>query len=210
MLQYQTIEPRTLDILKKISSQSVFLTHRLVGGTSLALQYGHRLSVDLDFFSKEPIDYEEILLNIKSLGKVEVVSRSKYINCFFINDVKVDFVSLPYEWIDEPIIYDSLRLASIKDIAAMKLAAIANRGSKKDFIDLALLIQKLGLRKMMTFYHEKYPDGMEMMVLRSLVYFQDAEVQSDPVMLIPYNWESIKKLILEETKKLLRDGDFKT
>lgn len=210
MLQYQTVEPRTLDILKKISSYTFFSTHRLVGGTSLALQYGHRLSVDLDFFSKEIFDHEEILLNIKSLGKIEVVSRSKYINCFFINDVKVDFVSLPYEWIDEPIIYGSLRLASIKDIAAMKLAAITNRGSKKDFIDLALLIQKLGLRQMMAFYHEKYPDGMGMMVLRSLVYFHDAEVQPDPVMLIPYNWENIKKVILEETKKILIDGDFKT
>lgn len=143
-------------------------------------------------------------MNIKPLGKVEIVSKSKFINCFFINDIKIDFVSLPYQWIDDPIVYDSIRLASTKDIAAMKLAAITNRGSKKDFIDIALLIKKLGLQQMMKFYHEKYPDGMEMMVLRSLVYFQDAEVQPDPVMLIPYNWDSIKKLILNETKKFLK------
>jgi len=193
--------------LKKISSQQAFLKHRLVGGTSLALQYGHRLSIDLDFFSSEQMDYEEILLNVKPFGKVEVVSRSKFINSFFINDVKVDFVSLPYLWIDDPIIYDSIRLASIKDISAMKLAAITNRGSKKDFIDIALLINKLGLQQMMSFYHEKYPDGMEMMVLRCLVYFQDAEAQSDPVMLIPYEWESIKKLILDETRRFLKKGE---
>ncbi|MFD2201867.1 nucleotidyl transferase AbiEii/AbiGii toxin family protein [Shivajiella indica] len=204
MLQYQTVEPKTLDILRKISSLSVFSEHRLVGGTSLALQYGHRLSIDLDFFSSEKIDYEEILLNIQPLGRVEVVSRSKFINCFFVNDVKVDFVSLPYPWIDDPIIYDSIRLASIKDIAAMKLAAITNRGSKKDFIDIALLIEKLGLDQMMRCYQEKYPDGMDMMVIRSLVYFEDAEAQADPVMLIPYEWESIKKLILDETKKILK------
>ena len=204
MLQYQTVEPKALDILRTISSLPVFSEHRLVGGTSLALQYGHRLSIDLDFFSTEPIDHEEILLNIKPLGKVEIVSKSKFINCFFINDIKIDFVSLPYQWIDDPIVYDSIRLASTKDIAAMKLAAITNRGSKKDFIDIALLIKILGLQQMMKFYHEKYPDGMEMMVLRSLVYFQDAEVQPDPVMLIPYNWDSIKKLILNETKKFLK------
>lgn len=204
MLQVQTVDPGTLDLLIKISSQTAFLKHRLVGGTSLALQYGHRLSIDLDFFSSEQIDYEEILLNVKSFGKVEVVSRSKFINSFFINDVKVDFVSLPYMWIDHPINYDSIRLASIKDISAMKLAAITNRGSKKDFIDIALLINELGLDQMINCYHEKYPDGMEMMVLRSLVYFEDADAQADPVMLIPYNWANIKKLILDETKKFLK------
>lgn len=204
MLQLQTVDPGTLDLLKKISSQPTFLKHRLVGGTSLALQFGHRLSIDLDFFSSEQIDYEEILLNVKSFGKVEVISRSKFINSFFINDVKVDFVSLPYLWIDDPIIYDSIRLASIKDIAAMKLAAITNRGSKKDFIDIALLIGQLGLDQMLRFYNQKYPDGMDMMVLRSLVYFEDAEVQADPVMLGPYDWGNIKKLILDETKKYLK------
>lgn len=171
----------------------------------MALQFGHRLSVDLDFFSTDQIDHEEILINLKPLGKIEIVSRSKFINCFFINDVKVDFVSLPYQWLEEPVIEDSIRLAGIKDIAAMKLSAITNRGSKKDFIDIGLLIEQLGLTQMLTLYRQKYPDGMEMMVLRSLVYFQDAEEQSDPVMLIPYNWEEVKKLILNETKKYLAE-----
>jgi predicted nucleotidyltransferase component of viral defense system len=119
----------------------------------------------------------------------------------------VDFVSLPYQWIDDPIISDSIRLASIKDISAMKLAALTNRGSKKDFIDIALLLDKLGLDQMMRFYHEKYPDGTEMMVLRSLLYFEDADNQADPVMLIPYDWGKIKKLILDETKKFLMQGE---
>jgi predicted nucleotidyltransferase component of viral defense system len=200
MLQYQTVEPATLDLLKKIQHLQVFSSHRLVGGTSLALQFGQRLSIDLDFFSENLIEHEEILMNIKPLGKVDIVSKSKYISCFYIDDIKVDFVSLPYKWIDGPVFEDTIRLASIKDIAAMKLSAITNRGSKKDFIDLALLIDKLSLRQMMNLYHEKYPDGMEMMVLRSLVYFDDADVQSDPVMLVPYDWKSIKKLILDEVK----------
>jgi hypothetical protein len=200
MLQYQTVEPATLDLLKRIQQLPVFSSHRLVGGTSLALQFGHRLSIDLDFFSENMVEQEEILINIKPLGKVDIVSKSKFISCFYIDDIKVDFVSLPYKWIDEPVLEDSIRLASIKDIAAMKLAAITNRGSKKDFIDLALLINQLGLRQMMNLYHDKYPDGMEMMVLRSLVYFDDADIQSDPVMLVPYDWKRVKKLILDEAK----------
>ena len=200
MLQYQTVEPATLDLLKRIQQLPVFSSHRLVGGTSLALQFGHRLSIDLYFFSENMVEQEEILINIKPLGKVDIVSKSKFISCFYIDDIKVDFVSLPYKWIDEPVLEDSIRLASIKDIAAMKLAAITNRGSKKDFIDLALLINQLGLRQMMNLYHDKYPDGMEMMVLRSLVYFDDADIQSDPVMLVPYDWKRVKKLILDEAK----------
>ena len=203
MLQYQTVEPKTLDLLNRISSLPLFSKHRLVGGTALALIFGHRLSIDLDFFSTEPLDHEEILFSIKTIGKVEVVSKSKFINSFFINDVKVDFVSLPYMWIDDPILENPVKLASIKDIAAMKLAAITNRGSKKDFIDIALLIKEVGLDNMILCYREKYPDGMKMMVLRSLVYFEDAESQPDPVMLVDYNWSSIKQLILNATKKYI-------
>lgn len=203
MLRYQTVEPKTLDLLKSISSLPLFSKHRLVGGTALALIFGHRLSIDLDFFSTDPLDFEEILFSIKTIGKVEVVSKSKFINSFFINDVKVDFVSLPYEWIDDPILENPIKLASIKDIAAMKLAAITNRGSKKDFIDIALLIKEVGLDNMILCYKEKYPDGMKMMVLRSLVYFEDAESQPDPVMLVDYNWSSIKQLILNATKQYI-------
>lgn len=175
----------------------------MVGGTALALIFGHRLSIDLDFFSTDPLDFEEILFSIKTIGKVEVVSKSKFINSFFINDVKVDFVSLPYEWIDDPILENPIKLASIKDIAAMKLAAITNRGSKKDFIDIALLIKEVGLDNMILCYNEKYPDGMKMMVLRSLVYFEDAESQPHPVMLVDYNWSNIKQLILNATRQYI-------
>lgn len=88
----------------------------------------------------------------------------------------------------------------------MKLAAITNRGSKKDFIDIAFLIEKLGLDQMMDYYRQKYPDGLDMMVVRSLVYFEDADTQADPVMLLPYHWENVKKVILEETKLFLKKG----
>jgi hypothetical protein len=75
MLQYQTVEPATLDLLKKIQQLPLFSSHRLVGGTSLALQFDHRLSIDLDFFIENLIEYEEILINIKPLGKVDFVSK---------------------------------------------------------------------------------------------------------------------------------------
>lgn len=207
MLQYQTVAPATLDLLKMIAAEPAFSAHRLVGGTALALQYGHRLSVDLDFFSDKPMEYEEIVASIKSFGRVEIASRSKFINSFFINDIKVDFVALPYAWLEAAVWQDGIRMGGIKDIGAMKLAAITNRGSKKDFIDISLLMNELGLHQMMDCYQQKYPDAMKMMVLRSLVFFEDAEAEADPVMLIPYDWNSVKAQIVAETRKLLSDRE---
>jgi len=94
MLQYQTVEPATLGLLKRIQDLPIFSSHRLVGGTSLALQFGHRLSIDLDFFSENLIEHQEILINIKPLGKVDIVSNpnisvvfilmtSRLISCHF-------------------------------------------------------------------------------------------------------------------------------
>lgn len=106
MLHYRTVERATLDLLKSISGQPLFSNHRLVDGTALALRHGHRVSIDLDFFSTELMDQEELLQELKVLGKVELVSRSKFINSFFINEIKVDFVSLPYGWLESPVIED--------------------------------------------------------------------------------------------------------
>ncbi|MFN4285579.1 MAG: nucleotidyl transferase AbiEii/AbiGii toxin family protein [Lacibacter sp.] len=108
MLHYQTVAPATLDLLKLIAAEPAFSTHRLVGGTALALQYGHRLSVDLDFFSDNPMEHEEIVASIRSFSRLEITSRSKFINSFFINDIKVDFVSLPYAWLEAAAFEDEI------------------------------------------------------------------------------------------------------
>ena len=142
MLSIQTIEPDTLELLKRLSSQPELQETRLVGGTALALQYGHRQSVDLDFFGRLPEDKEMLLELIHNIGKVTVLNQSKTILQTIINDVKVDFVDYSrYQWIDEPIIGEGFTLVSDKDIAAMKVNAIIGRGTRKDFIDLFVLLQ---------------------------------------------------------------------
>jgi len=82
----------------------------------------------------------------------------------------------------------------------MKLNAIAGRGSKKDFIDLYFLLKEFSLGELIGFYRTKYQDGSEFLVLKSLSYFDDAEIQADPVMLVEYSWSSIKEVILEATR----------
>jgi predicted nucleotidyltransferase component of viral defense system len=125
-----------LDLLNKINESNLFHHYRLVGGTALALIHGHRKSIDLDFFGNQKIDSEDLITFLHSIGNVREFKTSKKIDSLILDDVKIDIVFYPYEWIDSPLIEENIRLASSKEIAAMKIAAIINRGSKKDFIDL--------------------------------------------------------------------------
>ena len=201
MLSIQTVEPDTLDLLKKLATQQELQETRLVGGTALALQYGHRQSVDLDFFGHLPEDREALLDVIRSVGNVTVLNRSKAILQTVINDVKVDFVDYSrYPWIDEPIVEDGFTLASDKDIAAMKVNAIIGRGTRKDFIDLYVLLQHYSLTEILDFYRQKYPEFSEYRALLSMTYFDDAEMQDMPRMFITTPWDTMKSAIIKAVK----------
>ncbi|MBQ4394636.1 MAG: nucleotidyl transferase AbiEii/AbiGii toxin family protein [Paludibacteraceae bacterium] len=202
MLSIQTILPDTLELLKLLASQPELSQTRLVGGTALALQYGHRQSVDLDFFGQLPQEKDDLIEMAKKAGEVTVINRSKAIMQMVINQVKVDFVDYSrYAWIDEPIQGDGFVLASDKDIAAMKVNAIIGRGTRKDFIDLYMLLQHYSLTQIMDFYKQKYPEFSEYRALLSMTYFDDAEMQDMPHMFIDTPWEEMKKTIVEAVKK---------
>ena len=192
MLQTQTIQPELLELLKKIMSSSIFNGFNLVGGTSLALQIGHRFSVDIDMFGKGEIDEFEFVDELSNFGKVIVIKKSKNVLILSVNGIKVDFVNYKYPLLEEITIVENIRLVSDKDIAAMKLNAIAGRGSRKDFIDLHYLLQKYSLKEMIAFYNTKYADGSEFMVLKSLTYFEDAESEEIPILFQKLDWNEIK------------------
>jgi predicted nucleotidyltransferase component of viral defense system len=177
---------------------------RLVGGTALALQLGHRKSIDLDIFGQVEEDIETIVMNLIAEGfDVRVQSNSKNIHVFEINGVKTDIVNYKYySWIDDMIEDSGVRLASIKDIAAMKVAAIVNKGSKKDFIDMYFLLNHFSLKEIIDLYLKKYPDGSAFIAYKSLGYFADAENQIMPQMLIPTTWNDVKERITEAVKQI--------
>ena len=195
MLSYQTVEPHTLELLKGLMSEPLFGSLRLVGGTALALQYGHRSSIDLDFFGNIESDAETIKDILRKYGKLLVIKESKNIKIYQLDGVKVDIVNYSYPWIDTPIIEDGIILASPKDIASMKVNAIEGRGTKKDFIDMYFLLQHYDLREIFTFYQKKYPENSIFRALMSLSYFDDAENQFMPKMFSSISWEDVKNYI---------------
>lgn len=135
------------------------------------------------------------------MGSVVLLSKSKNILVYVVNDVKVDFVNYDYRWVKPVLNIQGFRLASKEDIVAMKLNAIAGRGSKKDFIDLFFLLKQFSLGELLDFYKSKYPDGSEFMVLKSLGYFDDADEDETPNMLLPMNWEQVKIHIAQQLKE---------
>ena len=205
MLQTSALPGQTLALLKALQRLPELLHHRLVGGTALALQLGHRRSIDLDFFScsREHIACDELIGAIVSAGfKVAPMQQSKLICVLDINGVKVDMVNYPYEWIDEPVVDEDIRMASVKDIAAMKLAAITNRGTKKDFVDVCRLLSDYSLSEQLRLYEQKYASDSVYNVLRSLVYFEDAEPDPMPEMFTPMDWCAVKETLKKAVSAL--------
>lgn len=204
MLHLEAIDAETYDLLKYLQRFKPFKEMRLVGGTSLALQIGHRKSIDIDLFGNYNASAKDIENYLEKYGEVKVIRNTAAIKIYFINNIKVDVVKYKYPWISDRLSEDGVILSSLKDISAMKLSAITGRGSKKDFIDLYFLLSHFSLEEMMKFHEEKYSDGSTFLVTKSLSYFADAEDDDMPTMFENTTWEEVKEKISEEHGKYVR------
>jgi predicted nucleotidyltransferase component of viral defense system len=180
----------------------------LVGGTALALKYGHRISVDLDLFSEETFDRDVILLTLeKTFGKEFSYDGKKnnWAIFGFIHDIKVDFVHYPQALIKKKESIDGIRMYSIEDIIAMKINAILGRGKKKDYWDIFELLHHFSLEQMIDYHSRKFPSQQLMISIpQALVYFEDAEQSEEPISLKGQTWENVKKIIQQKVNQFLR------
>jgi len=188
----------------KLIQQSWLESFYLAGGTALALHLGHRQSVDFDFFTLTDINTHELIDNLRILGTFELFHQSHNTLHGLLENVRISFFTYKYPLLKELHKYMSLAIADLLDIALMKLEAIAGRGNKKDFIDLYSLLPYLSLTELFEHYSLKYgePLNNHYHLLKSLVYFKDAELQPMPVMLVNLSWETVKNCIMAEVKKV--------
>lgn len=176
MLQKETIKDNTLELLKKLQREETLSTTRLVGGTALALQIGHRISVDLDLFSKDPLDINAIeqILTHKFNFSAHFISKGSVRG--EIDGIKIDILHHPYEWIDDPVCEEDIIMASLQDITAMKLNSIIHNGTRpKDFLDVAYLSQYFSYDDMRSLLVQKYPEYDPILLDRCINYFDDIE-----------------------------------
>jgi len=186
-----------------LSEQEWISPFYLAGGTSLALQIGHRQSIDFDFFTEGDFNTARIVEHLRNIGKFELFDRSVDTLNGAINDVQISFFSYKYPLLNDFHQHLKLSLADMFDIALMKLEAISGRGIKKDFVDLYFLLERFSISELLRKYPQKY--GVEISnhyhLLKSLVYFEDAEQQPMPTMLQNVSWKDIKgKIVLEVSK----------
>ena len=202
MLYTETIDSITLAILKRLMSETFLNDFVLVGGTALALQIGHRKSVDLDLFTTEIFEPGIILDSLLPNYPIQPIQRTSLSLIAIIEGIKVDFIHFRYPFIRPIQTDEEIRMLSIEDIAPMKLDAISGRGSKKDFFDFYFLLRHFSLEKMFELYLEKYPHQTTFHVLKSLVYFIDAEKDPEPIVLDKtVTWANVKKEISEAIQK---------
>lgn len=181
MLHLRAIEPGTLGLLKSLMQEPLLANNFLVGGTSLALQMGHRLSIDLDLFTHEPFDAEQLFESMRQKYSVQPLTVTDSIFIVVLEGIKVDCVHFKYPF-SFPILHEGgVRIADMRDIAPMKLDAVTKRGSKKDFYDMYYLFERFTPHQILEWYNNMFQHSTSMHVIRSLTYFEDAEVTEMPV-----------------------------
>lgn len=205
LFENAVLEPGTRTLLRRLGGILAGDRFFLVGGTALAIQIGHRRSIDLDFFTREAFDPDRILESLSATlppDGIIVAGRAAHTLNLTLSGVKVDLIRYDYPLLEPPVEADGYTLISLQDIAAMKLAAITNRGSKKDFIDLYFLLERYPIQTLLDFYRRKFPDHDVFFVIRSLAYFDDADLEPDPVMLREGKWGSVKEEVARAVQTL--------
>ena len=192
-------QQKVLELLTPLVLEKKFY---LAGGTALALHIGHRRSVDFDFFTQQQFDPSALLT---MLPPCAVHQQARGTLTISVHSVRTSFFEFPYPLLEPLQSSKNIPVAHIADIAAMKISAIAGRGSRKDFVDLYIIAKQFySLQECITFFSKKYETVKTDIyhLMRSLTYFQDAEEETMPEMLIEFDWESAKKFFINEVKKL--------
>lgn len=178
----------------------------LAGGTALALQMGHRLSVDLDFFSPtEDIPTIRTELENALVPFQAVLADSSWGNLVYLaKNVRVGFYGYGFPLVAPLVDAEGIKLASVKDIALMKLDAILSRAARKDFYDLYFICQNIPLREVLDEAPKKYPSvrDFETQSVKRLVYFENAEKETNPVLLYTIDWQDVKEYFIKQAKEI--------
>jgi predicted nucleotidyltransferase component of viral defense system len=205
----ETITKATKSVLAKIAQTDFIHQFYLAGGTALSLERGHRISVDLDFFTDTSFSTTEVKTGLGKLGDLTITTEDQNgtLNGI-LDEVQVSFFIYKYKNVYPTIMYEGIQLADERDIAAMKLDAISSRGSKKDFYDIYNLLLTYTLNDLIGFFETRFDDVHynKIHLLKSLAYFEDAEDNPDPILLTKLPWQTVKRDILTATKKYIEQN----
>jgi len=201
----QVITKETNPTLDDLNRTSLLERFYLAGGTGLALHLGHRRSRDLDFFTEGPLDADLAIDSLRGLKDLRVIDKGEGTLHANIGATKVSFLRYPYSLLFAHELFREVKIADPRDIGCMKLSAIASRGTRRDFIDLYAVARLHGLSQLVQWFEEKFRQAScsRVHLFKSLTYFEDAEREPMPDMLIPLSWSEVKTFFSAEVPKLL-------
>jgi hypothetical protein len=205
-LFWNTVTENMRRVLIEFSGTEIGARFYLAGGTALALQIGHRRSLDLDFFTPtEDIPTIRAVLEGALAGFHPTLADSAWGNLIYLaNEVRVGFYGYGFPLVVPIVETEGLRLASIEDIALMKLDTLLSRAARKDFYDLYFICQQIPLRQLLDLAPRKYTNvrDFEVQLVKRLVYFENAEADMDPVLLQPVAWQIVKDFFTRQAKEI--------
>lgn len=179
----------------------------LAGGTALALQIGHRDSIDFDFFCKNEFQTEALMKKCKEVFKdhklLKTQDEKNTLTIIVDDDIKMSFFSYDYPLLNSLIVEEAISLASIVDIACMKFSAITSRSTLKDYIDLYYILHQKKLSLLLELLPRKFPTLDINLILKSLVYFDD--IIDEPILFKhekDVTLEEIQHFLIAEVKKV--------
>ena len=200
----KTLLPDTVRAIELVSGTPIIKKAYLAGGTALALHLGHRISVDLDFFTQEELDENILAADLSSLQEFKEEGKAWRTIWGKVGETKFSLFYYKYPLLAPTHSFMGINVLDLRDIAAMKIQALGDRGAKRDFIDLFFLAKTYSLDEMLDFYNQKYGDLEDKVyhLIRSLDYFADAETEELPRMLVDISWEEVMKFFHQESMRL--------
>ncbi len=207
---YEVLDQQRLRILPELDFLRREYSAYLAGGTALALQIGHRTSLDFDFYSPGVFDNQAVLRCFENRFKnLLLIQNPKNTLVVRVQGIEISLFHYDYPLLTRPIRTEFIDLASIKDIAAMKLIAIIQRGRMRDFIDMYFILKQLTLGTVFGLTKKKFPPFNPYIGLRALTYFQDAEEDPQPDRFIlrqKADWPEVKRVIIAKVSEFTRRG----
>ncbi len=208
----EIISAKTFSLIQQLQSLPELDGFHLVGGTALALMLGHRNSIDIDLFTQNAINSKALSSALANRFTTRLDYEGRNTLLTFINNIKVDFIQHPYQYVRPPITEEEITFLSKEDIAAMKLNAIVNSGQRlKDFIDIYFLLEHFSVSQMLAFFETKYSNTNPLIALKALSYFDDIDETVDAPMLVkPLSLKRIRQRISKgvmHTNKIFATGE---
>jgi hypothetical protein len=205
---FETLPTSAQRIFARLGREPSVRPFYLAGGSACALQLGHRISVDLDFFAPEMYELAQLVPRLEKIGKVTIQQQSRGTFVGLLANTQISFFYYGYPLLQSPTLFRGVRIASLLDIALMKITAISQRGRKRDFVDLYFICQKgYALDDLLKRIPEKYSalSYPSYHLLRALTYFDDAEKDPPPKMLTRCDWRQVKRFFEKRARALMRE-----